>query len=170
MRSANAAKNTALLIEKTVKKVGDGSEIVSTTNEAFSKVAIGAVKVGDIVAEISEASSEQSNGIEQVNLAITEMDKVVQQNAANAEESASASEEMNAQAEQLKDYVGELVMLVTGKQDSKRTFNGHNQIKTGFARPQSVPLPREKTLSDQSKEIRPDQIIPFDDGNDFENF
>ena len=48
-------------------------------------------KVGNLVAEISEASKEQSNGLEQVNIAITEMDKVVQQNAANAEESAAAS-------------------------------------------------------------------------------
>ncbi len=170
MRSADAAKNTAQLIEETVKKVGDGSRLVSTTNEAFSKVAKGASKVGDIVAEISEASSEQSNGIEQVNLAITEMDKVVQQNAANAEESASASEEMNAQAEQLKDYVGELVMLVTGKHHTNRTFNGHNQIKTGFSRPRPVPIQKKKALDYPLKEIRPDQVIPFDDDNDFENF
>ena len=169
MRSADAAKNTAQLIEGTVKKVGNGSGLVSTTNEAFSKVAKSAAKVGDIVAEISEASSEQSNGIEQVNLAIAEMDKVVQQNAANAEESASASEEMNAQAEQLKDYVGELVMLVTGKHDTNRTFNGHNQIKTGFFRPQVVPTQKKKVLGYQLKEIRPDQVIPFDDDKDFEN-
>ena len=115
IRSADAVKNTAELIEGTVKKVIDGSEIVSTTNEAFDKVAEIAGKVGELVAEISEASDEQSNGIELVNIAVNEMDKVVQQNAANAEESASASEELNAQAEQLKDYVGELALLVTGK-------------------------------------------------------
>lgn len=117
MRSADAAKNTAELIEGTVKKVNNGAKIVSTTNEAFSKAAKSSGKVGEIVAEISGASAEQANGIEQVNIAITEMDKVVQQNAANAEESASASEEMSAQAEQLKDYVGDLMMLVTGKRD-----------------------------------------------------
>ena len=103
MRASDAAKNTAALIEGTVKKVKDGSELVATTNSAFSQVAESSAKVGDIVSEIAEASKEQSSGIEQVNIAITEMDKVVQQNAANAEESASASEEMSAQAEQLKD-------------------------------------------------------------------
>jgi methyl-accepting chemotaxis protein len=78
-----------------------------------------------MVAEIAQASKEQSNGIDQVNIAISEMDKVVQQNAANAEESASAAEEMNAQAEQLKEYVNELVVLVTG---------GKNET-TGSAKP-----------------------------------
>jgi len=115
MRAAAAAKDTAQLIEGTVKKVTDGSNLVSTTNEAFMKVAESSGKVGTLVAEIAQASKEQSNGIDQVNIAITEMDKVVQQNAANAEESASAAEEMSAQAEQLKEYVDELVVLVTGK-------------------------------------------------------
>nr|NJM00928.1 chemotaxis protein [Desulfobacula sp.] len=115
MRAATAAKDTAQLIEGTVKKVTDGSSLVSTTNEAFTKVAESSGKVGSLVAEIAQASKEQSDGIDQVNIAIAQMDKVVQQNAANAEESASAAEEMSAQAEQLKEFVDELVMLVTGK-------------------------------------------------------
>ncbi len=114
MRAATAAKDTAQLIEGTVKKVQEGSGLVSRTNDAFEKVAVSAGKVGDLVAEISEASNEQSKGIEQVNNAVMEMDKVVQQNAATAEESASAAEEMNAQAEQLKQYVGDLVEVITG--------------------------------------------------------
>lgn len=121
MRAADAAKNTAELIEGTVKKVDDGSQLVSTTNDAFSKVADSTGKVGELVAEISQASSEQSDGIEQINKAIAAMDKTVQQNAASAEESASASEEMNAQAEQLRDYVGDLVELVTGKKGQDAT-------------------------------------------------
>jgi len=115
MRAADAAKNTAELIEGTVKKVGDGTNLVNTTNEAFGKVAVSASKVGELVAEIASASNEQSQGISQVNTAVTEMDKVVQQNAANAEESASASEEMNAQAEQMKSMVNELGELVGGE-------------------------------------------------------
>jgi len=170
MRAADAAKNTAALIEGTVKKVNDGSELVSSTNDAFSKVADSSVKVGDIVSEITEASKEQSNGIEQVNIAITEMDKVVQQNAANAEESASASEEMNAQAEQLKDYVSELVMLVTGKANQGNTFQGRNQIKTIASKPKTARAGKNKMLAHGSKEVRPDQVIPFDDDEDFENF
>ncbi len=170
MRAADAAKNTAQLIEGTVKKVNDGSELVSTTNEAFGKVAESSAKVGDLVAEISEASKEQSNGIEQVNLAITEMDKVVQQNAANAEESASASEEMNAQAEQLRDYVGDLVQLISGKKDQSIGSGGTRPLKTVVQHSQPKSSGKKKMLGHDTKEVRPDQVIPFDDDDDFENF
>ncbi len=170
MRSADAAKNTAQLIEGTVKKVNAGSELVISTNDAFSQVADSAGKVGDLVAEISEASKEQSNGIEQVNIAITEMDKVVQQNAANAEESASASEEMNAQAEQLRDYVGELVELVTGKRGQSVGTGGIRKVKPVSQKLKLTNAGSKKKLTHLTKEVRPDQVIPFDDDEDFENF
>ena len=167
MRAAEAAKNTADLIEGTVKKVQDGSLLVATTNDAFSQVKESTTQVGNLVSEITEASKEQSSGIEQVNIAISEMDKVVQQNAANAEESASASEEMNAQAEQLKDFVGELVMMVKGKNDPMV------QGKTRSIRTNSQRYPSgvgKKQVGHGTKEIRPNQIIPFDDDEDFKDF
>ena len=114
MRAADAAKDTAQLIEGTVKKVNDGSDLVTKTNEDFNRVSENASKVGELVGEIAAASNEQAQGIDQVNTAVSEMDKVVQQNAANAEESASASEEMNAQAEEMKNMVNELKAMVGG--------------------------------------------------------
>lgn len=114
MRAADAAKNTAELIQSTVKKTNDGTELVSKTNDAFAEVADSAAKVGELVGEIAAASSEQAEGIGQVNTAVNEMDRVVQQNAANSEESASASQEMSAQAEQLKTYIKELLNLING--------------------------------------------------------
>lgn len=170
MHSADAAKNTAELIESIVKKVSDGSKLVTTTNDAFIQVVESSGKVGDLVSEISEASKEQSNGIEQVNKAITEMDKVVQQNAANAEESASASEEMNAQAEQLKDYVEDLVQLVSGQKGQDTTLQAHKKIRTISSKPRAVATGKKKMLGASSGEVRPDQVIPFDDDEDFENF
>ncbi len=124
LRAADAARNTTDLIEGTVKKIKIGSEIVGRTNEAFSKVSTGAKKVGEIIGEIKAASYEQSQGIEQINKAITEMEKVVQKNAANAEESASASEEMNAQAETLKGFVRQLTSLVGDRTNNKGLDNG----------------------------------------------
>jgi methyl-accepting chemotaxis protein len=121
LRAAEAAKNTANLIEGTVKKVKDGSDLTAKTNEAFKQVADSANKVAQLVAEITAASKEQAQGIEQVNKAVTEMDKVVQQNASGAEESASASEELTAQAEQMKGMVGELIALVGGATNGRRT-------------------------------------------------
>lgn len=170
IRAAEAAKNTADLIEGTVKKIDDGSQLVSATNEAFSLVSESSAKVASLVAEISEASKEQSSGIDQVNMAINEMDKVVQQNAANAEESASASEEMNAQAEQLREYVQELVMLVTGK---KQSGNGGRQdhliSHTEHPRIEKKPSKPKNKLTHPSTTVRPDQVIPFDE-DDFEDF
>ena len=177
MRAAQAAKNTAELIEGTVRKVNGGSVLVSSTNEAFVKVADSVTKVGQLVSEIATASKEQSNGIEQVNIAITEMDKVVQQNAASSEESASAAEEMNAQAEQLKEYVEELIKLVTGKTTQANTQAVKRAHKTISHIPE---IQKGKTSGSSSLtkytagEIRPDQVIPteqvipFDD--DFKDF
>jgi|WetSurMetagenome_2_1015567.scaffolds.fasta_scaffold02002_4 methyl-accepting chemotaxis protein len=114
MRAADAARNTSGLIEGTVKKVKQGSELLGRTNEAFAGVSKSAAKVADLVSEIAAASTEQAQGIDQINKAVTEMDKVTQQNAANAEESASASEQMNAQAAQMKQIAEELHVIVQG--------------------------------------------------------
>jgi methyl-accepting chemotaxis protein len=114
MRAAEAAKNTADLIEGTVKKIQEGSEIVEKTSTEFSRVATGSIKMSELVGEIAAASSEQSLGIEQLNRAVNEMDQVVQRNASNAEESASASQEMNSQAAQMNGFVKDLVAIVGG--------------------------------------------------------
>lgn len=114
LRVADAARDTATLIEGTVKKVEDGSTLVTRTNTAFNSVAVSASKVGKLVSGIAAASHEQAQGIEQVNNAVSEIDRVVQQVAANAEESATASEEMNGRAEQMQGIVKDLICLVSG--------------------------------------------------------
>ncbi len=115
IRAADAAKNTAVLIEGTLRKIMDGSEVVSKTNESFQRVASSSKKVAELVGEIAVASSEQAQGIEQINKAISEMDRVVQKNAASAEESSSAAMEMNGEAQVLKNFVSELLTLVNGR-------------------------------------------------------
>jgi len=170
MRAADAAKDTAALIEDTVKKVNDGSDIVSSTSEAFSKVAESSAKVGSLVSEISVASTEQSNGIAEVNNAITEMDRVVQQNAANAEESASAAEEMSAQAEQLKEHVDNLVMLVTGKSNSNRNLDNYRPAISASKSISDKTNHKAKARDRHLDSSRPDQVIPFDDDETFEDF
>jgi uncharacterized phage infection (PIP) family protein YhgE len=115
IRAAEAARNTATMIEGTVSKVKDGYEQVRATGLVFQAVGTGSKKVVELVAEIAEASSEQSQGIKQINTAIQEMDKSTQQNAASAEETASAAEELSAQSLQMKMYVGQLESLISGK-------------------------------------------------------
>jgi methyl-accepting chemotaxis protein len=174
MRAADAAKNTADLIQGTIKKVKDGSELVSETNDSFKEVAERTAKVGQLVAEISAASNEQAQGIEQVNNAVTEMDKLTQQNAANAEESASASEEMNTQAGQMKTFVNNLVALVAGRRGKRPVAGAHQRAERaahGAGRsPKSVNPARASLNKRPGKITRTDaeQIIPLDD--DFEDF
>ena len=114
LRAAEAAGNTANLIEKTVGKIKEGVEIAGETEMAFSREADISVKMGELVSEITAASREQAQGIEEINRAVSEMDKVVQQNTAHAEQSASASAEMAAQAGQLKVFVDELAVVLEG--------------------------------------------------------
>jgi methyl-accepting chemotaxis protein len=170
MRAADAAKDTALLIEGTVKKIKGGSDLVSGTNEAFTEVAANATKVGELVSEIAAASREQAQGIEQVGTAVTEMDKVTQSNAANAEESASASEEMSAQAGQLKAMVGELITLV-GKSSNGAAANApksKNPRAVGVAAPDKR-AKRKALALNRSNEVTPEQVIPLGD-EDFKDF
>ncbi len=117
MRVAEAAKNTSNLIEGTVKKVKDGSELVGKTEKEFREVELNVARSSELTGQISAACLDQARGIEEINKAVSELDKVVQQNAASAEESAAASEEMNAQAEQMKLSVIELVTMVEGAND-----------------------------------------------------
>jgi methyl-accepting chemotaxis protein len=176
----------ASLIEGTVRKVKDGSVLVTRTNEAFGEVAKSAAKVGELVAEIAAASNEQAQGIDQVNKAVAEMDKVVQQNAANAEESASASEEMNAQAEQMKGFVGELVSLVegVGKTVGSKQYAvgsgegvgtrplrpGPKTGKSGRSKALVVPTPHGSTPAlGRGKKVGPVEVLPLED-EEFKNF
>ncbi len=115
MRAADAAKSTAALIESTVKKVKEGTELVTRTNGDFMQVSDISTKVEQLVGEIAAGSNELVRGIGQVNGAITEIDKIVQRNAANAEENAGASEEMNAQSVRMSGYLEGLISLVGGE-------------------------------------------------------
>ncbi len=171
LRAAEAAKNTANLIEGTVSKIQEGAELVDQTGAAFSQVAGSTGKVKELVAEIAAASGEQSQGVDQINRAVAEMNTVTQQTAANAEESASASEQLNAQAEQMKAMVRELALLVGGG------GNGHRQSPRepapGLpARLQASALAWKRSAPELTARpaapVKPEQLIPLDD--DFKEF
>lgn len=113
-RAGAAAKDTAALIEDAVKKAASGGEIANRAGKTLSDIVANVKKVTDLVAEIAAASDEQSKGVSQVSVAVTQMDKVTQQNASNAEETAAASEELSAQADALNGVVARLLGLVQG--------------------------------------------------------
>lgn len=117
MRAAEAAKNTANIIEGTVKKVHDGTNLLALTTGAFSSVVERSSKMTSLIEEISSASAEQAQGIALLGKAMLEMDQITQATASKAEESASAAEELNSQAETMKVAVDELADLVKGGED-----------------------------------------------------
>jgi methyl-accepting chemotaxis protein len=138
-RSADAAKETATIIEDSIHKGETGVRIneevvhkLQDIEEKSHQVDTGLKeilekvgKVDEAMGQIATASKEQTQGIGQVNTAITQMDKVTQTNAANAEETASAAEELNAQAEELKNTVWDLLALVEGEKEGGRVQKSH---------------------------------------------
>ncbi|MBI4666003.1 MAG: bacteriohemerythrin [Nitrospinae bacterium] len=113
-RSASAAKDTASLIADAVKKAEAGGDMANRAEKVLQGIVGSVNNVTDIVGGIAGASNEQAQGVGQVNIAVAEMDKVTQRNAAAAEEIAAAAEEMNAQAESMTEVVKDLLHLVHG--------------------------------------------------------
>jgi methyl-accepting chemotaxis protein len=113
-RSAAAAKETADKIEVAIANSRKGSQCTAKVEESLVQIADKVTSTDALVADIATAAREQAQGIEQINTAIAQLDKISQSNSASAEESASAAEELDAQAETLKDQVAKLRQLVGG--------------------------------------------------------
>jgi methyl-accepting chemotaxis protein len=184
MRSAQAAKDTSSLLEESQKKANNGVSIVARVMTSLVATKENAGKVAELISEIAAASQEQAQGINQVNTAVSQMDKITQQNAANAEESASASEELSAQATVMNEIVNELAMLVGGKalkldhgtgtpqshknqnkQVCQLNMSDHvlHQIAESKKQDNSK---KNKTLNKQKAE----QAIPLDSDSEFKGF
>jgi methyl-accepting chemotaxis protein len=190
-RAGEAARNTAALIEGSVKDADQGVSVASETAKALKEVTTSVQKVSELVSEIAAASKEQAQGIEQVTAAVAQMNQVTQANAASAEESASAGEELNAQVGQVKGMIQELIAIAGS---SRRAYNGGDQV-TNRARhvveglrhatvdfPQEgrtqvvpgAPKPEQtkakKPIEDRrSTQEAPEKVIPFREGEGNEN-
>ncbi|MDD5757494.1 MAG: methyl-accepting chemotaxis protein [Desulfobulbaceae bacterium] len=182
MRSTEAAKNTAALIEGTVSKVTRGKEIVSKATEAFHGVAESSAKVASLIGEIATASREQSQGFGQINQAITQMDTVTQQNSATAEESAAAATELSSQSASMMEVVKEMQSLVNGAATTKKAAAPPAKTEKIIAVPTksrqtALPAPAlrrppvaAKAAAAPPKSPRPEDVIPMDNDDSFEDF
>ena len=113
-RAAQATRETTALIEDSVSRAREGSTVAGDVAKALGAIVTNAAKTTELISGISRASQEQAQGVEQINVAVSQMDKVTQQNAAGAEESASAAEQLSAQAGTIQGMVADLVALVRG--------------------------------------------------------
>lgn len=127
-RSAQAAKDTADLIEESIAKSNEGNKKLQLVSDSIQQVTGSATQVKVLVDEIDVGSQEQSRGIEQIATAVTQMEAVTQRSAASAEESAAASEELAAQAQALYDIVERVRKLVGGNSAASPRENGTRHL------------------------------------------
>jgi len=113
----------------------------------LTEIATKARQVDELVSEVAGASREQTQGITQVNTAVGQMDKVTQSNAANAEESAAAAEELNAQAAVMKDSVAELLQLVGGNGQTTVTRTTATPVRAKEVRISPPVVKRSTTIN-----------------------
>ena len=123
-RSAQAAKDTAALIEESIAKSNEGNKKLQLVASSIQQVTGSATQVKVLADEVDVGSQEQSRGIEQIATAVTQMEAVTQRSAASAEESAAASEELAAQAQTLYDIVERVRQLVGGNNEGSTRDSG----------------------------------------------
>lgn len=137
-RSAQAAREIKSLIEDSVSRVDVGSTLVESAGETMDEIVNAVTRVTDIMGEIASASDEQSRGIDQVGLAVAEMDRVTQQNASLVEESAAAAAALEEQASRLTQAVA--VFRIQHDQQRARDV--------AAAKPVSTVQPRKAAVAD----------------------
>ncbi|MDX5627735.1 MULTISPECIES: methyl-accepting chemotaxis protein [unclassified Brenneria] len=131
-RSAQAAKEIKGLIDDSVSRVSEGSLLVENAGETMEEIVSGVTRVTDIMGEIASASDEQSKGIAQVGVAVSEMDSVTQQNAALVEESATAAVALEEQVRALNRAVAAFRLSATQQADTRLNGDGHKTAKTAL--------------------------------------
>ncbi|HTW65269.1 MAG TPA: methyl-accepting chemotaxis protein [Bryobacteraceae bacterium] len=156
-RSAQAAKDTAGLIEESIAKSNEGSQRLEHVAQVIHAITESAAKVKTLVDEVNLGSQEQARGIQHISKSIAEMDRVTQANAASAEQSASASEQMSAQSEALQNIAGDLRQLVGGSEDA-RIPPPSARIRHNLRPPSSQPKSTE--LAALRTAVSPQRRIP----------
>jgi methyl-accepting chemotaxis protein len=175
-RSAEAAKNTAELIEESQRKSENGVQVSADVSQILNEIVGISGNVTNLVSEVASASQEQAEGIGQVNKAVAEMDQVTQNNAANAEESSSAAEELSGQAAELKSMVYVLMEIVGNKNGHQVSTNllANKQKQQKALAAGNVSSSTTHTTPQQPQRINttrtPEEVIPLDDDDMLEDF
>jgi methyl-accepting chemotaxis protein len=160
-KSAVAAKETASMIEDSIRKTGAGLDIAAKLAEVFKEIHSNAGKVFEMSKKVETASHQQDESINQVNKAMTQFDRVVQSNANSAGETASSSEKLMDEANTLNEVVNSLVLLVTGKDyGSGKKKKRHDKKIEG----NPVNYHSKKTAGyrkDERKDTDDEKLIPF---------
>ncbi|MGM0416160.1 MAG: HAMP domain-containing methyl-accepting chemotaxis protein [Thermodesulfobacteriota bacterium] len=125
-RSAKAARETTELIQGSVNKADYGAAVAEKTRQSLDKIVNGATKASTLVAEISTASTEQAEAINQINIGVSQIDDVTQQNTSNVEQTAAAATQLSSQAENLQQMLGRFVLKQQGADPFERSDFGED--------------------------------------------
>jgi methyl-accepting chemotaxis protein len=153
-RSAAAAKETAAKIATAIENSRNGSANSAKVADSLQKIAGSVSATDSLVGDIANAAREQSLGIEQINSAMTQMEKVTQGNAASAEETASAAEELSAQARSMQEMVARLRRFVGGKQEDRGHARDESSGPSRVTRRSGIPMPEDNKGRDQDRDFR----------------
>jgi uncharacterized coiled-coil DUF342 family protein len=137
-RAAEAARNTEALVNESIQKAHNGSDIAERLARSFMDIQISAMQMSESVTEIATASQEQAQGIVQVNTSVSQMDGLSQHNATNSEESAAAAEELFAQSESLDD----LVLILSDVINGTRSASAANPLNRNSVAKRAQPAAR----------------------------
>lgn len=176
-KSADAAKETSIMIEESIKKIDSGLQISTKLAEIFKEILANTKKVSEMVREVESSSNQQDQGIDQINKAVLQLDEVVQSNASSAEETAGASEELLSQTETLNDIVKQITFIIAGynkvnieqslhKIEYKHEKKETTQVDAKHMDSKQKQIPHKVV---KKKEVKPEKIIPFEEDEEFKN-
>ncbi len=166
-RAANSAKETAVVIEEAVAQIKKGSEIANDASSSFRDIDERAKKVSNLIGEVALSSKEQADAVGQLNVAMSQIDQVTQQVAANSEEAAAAAEELSAQSQASLDAVAALAKVVGLELDSRQSggFKSRPGIAKAVSKPKAVASAPKKIASAPQSHPKADEIFPLDEGD-----
>lgn len=168
-RSAEAAKSTSELIDNSRSSSEKGVQVISSAKELFNKISQVIQDLLRIINEVSSANSQQSAGINEINSSVAQLELATQNNAGNAEQTASVSEELSAYAKELHKMISSLSMLAgcstENDEENISVELREENMDGGKDAPPLLPKPERQTRRSEN----PENIIPLDD-KDFDNF
>lgn len=180
VKSAQAAKETSEKVEESIKNIRNGSNAVQVSADQLKEIVKGSQQVSEILGEIASANKNQDDGISQATTGLDLIDKITQENTGNAEEAASASEELSSQSQELKGLVDRFKLEGNSRRKVQVNSIEHkqNRLKVSPVMRKTVdikPINNRKIVSEKNsfstgiKPVNPSEIISLDD-NDFDQF
>lgn len=162
VRSAASVKDTTRMVDEAITSIQRGNSLVDGTAKQLDEIVVGSAEVSNLAEEVATAGREQTQGLEQISLGLTQIDQVTQSNTASAEESASASEELSSQAQQVKSMLARFKLK---RQEGLSRATEPSEAQKPARNPATAVAAAPATPQTRKLAARPSEIISLDDSN-----